>query len=504
MKPLATLRESLEFIHSVLHYDHVRLRTPAQLRQLQLSQFRKLLRHAYAHSPFYRQQLQGLDLTRCQPADVPILNKPEMMANFDDLVTDRRITKEGLAEFTANPSNYDQLFLGDYSVCQTSGSQGQPAFVVQDRKAFLHLFAMQIARGHALPKTVKELVVRLMRRKQWVIFMLRPGFFPSSAAFNHMPAAVRRFAKTHILYLTDPFEENIRRLNEIQPDFITGYVHVLEKLARAEERGELRLRQSGRLQLLVSMSEPLYAETRGYIEKVFGVHVSNHYAMGECMGLTLGCPVAHGSHLNQDLALLEVVDKNYQPVPDGQPGDKVLVTNLYNYVQPIIRYEVDDVLTFSDKPCPCGNNMPLITSIPGRNNDRLWVPVNGEEREVPRFMFQAVFLPFYDLAEFQVVQTAPRHFKVLAQAVSGKKLEPEAIRQAIHAKAASEKMAGWFDVDVELVPEIKPDPRSGKKRRYVNLLKPQNLNGDPKPAPAAALPMPGSHVGPGERAASAA
>lgn len=475
MTQFKRLRDTINFLYSVVHYDHVRMRTPKQLRDLQLSMFRKMLRHASRNSPFYRRKYAGLDLHKVMPRDVPVLTKPEMMENFDELVTDRRITKEGLAAFTGDPANFGSYYLNQYSICHTSGSQGQPAFIVQNRLAFLHLFAMQIARGHSLPKTWKEFATRLVNKKHWVIFMLRPGFFPSAAAFSYMPKAVRRFVKIHILYLTDSWEENLRKLNEIQPNFITAYTHVHEKLARAQDQGQLKLVEGGKLQLLISMSEPLYPEQRQMISKTFGVHVSNHYAMGECMALTLGCPVAEGAHLNQDLALLEVVDKNYNPVPDGQFGDKVLVTNLYNTVQPIIRYEIDDTVKISDKPCPCGNPLPVISTIAGRNNDRLWVTVNGEEREVPRFIFQAVFLPFYDLAEFQVVQTEPTRFKLLAQPVNGKALETDKIIEAIRDKQRQENMEGWFDVDIEIVPEIKPDARSGKKRRYVNLLKPQNI-----------------------------
>lgn len=477
MKPLKSIWESVKFIHSVVHYDHVRMRTPKQLRDLQLSKFRRMLRHAHRHSAYWRERLAGIDLHSCQPTDLPVLTKPEMMANFDNLVTDRRITKAALAEFTAQPTNFGHYFLHKYSVCHTSGSQGQPAFVVQDRLAFLHLFAMQIARGHSLPKTWKEITTRLMNRKNWVIFMLRPGFFPSAAAFNYMPRPVRRFARIHVLYLTDPFEKNIARLNEIQPDFITAYTHVHLNLARAEQQGKLKLRDGGKLSLLISMSEPLDQATRHHIENVFGVHVSNHYAMAECMALTLGCPVSEGAHLNQDLALLEVVDRDYNPVPDGQAGDKILITNLYNTVQPIIRYEIDDQVTISTNPCPCGNPMPLVQTIAGRSNDRLWVERNGQEQEVPKFIFQAAFLPFYDLAEFQVVQTDKRRFKVYAQAVNDRTLSPQRIKEAVRDKQLQENMDGWFDIDVELTPEIKPDARSGKKRRYINLLRPQNLSG---------------------------
>ena len=74
-------------------------------------------------------------------------------------------------------------------------------------------------------------------------------------------------------------------------------------------------------------------------------------------------------HVNADWALLEVVDENNEPVPDGETGAKVLVTNLANYTQPIIRYEIGDMITMATEPCGCGSNLPLIDHVEGRDSD---------------------------------------------------------------------------------------------------------------------------------------
>src|SRR5262249_973812 len=115
------------------------------------------------------------------------------------------------------------------------------------------------------------------------------------------------------------------------------------------EQGRLRLT---RLRGLTNTSEPLTPDARALIEAAFGVRVSDCYLTAECLALTTGCPVSGGAHVNSDLAMLEVVDDGYRPVPDGVAGSKVLVTNLYNLVQPLIRYEVGDVVTMSAAPCP--------------------------------------------------------------------------------------------------------------------------------------------------------
>ena len=87
------------------------------------------------------------------------------------------------------------------------------------------------------------------------------------------------------------------------------------------------------------MSEPLSDGARRLITDTFGLPVTNNYASGECMALSTGCPQGHGMHLQADWAILEVVNRHNEPVAAGEPGEKVLLTNLYNTVQPFIRYE---------------------------------------------------------------------------------------------------------------------------------------------------------------------
>jgi len=59
-------------------------------------------------------------------------------------------------------------------------------------------------------------------------------------------------------------------------------------------------------------------------------------------------------HLPDDLAIIEPVDRYGNVVAPGQPADKVLLTNLYNRTQPLIRYEITDAMTVVAGTCECG------------------------------------------------------------------------------------------------------------------------------------------------------
>lgn len=462
--------ETVSFALGVVYYSEFLKYFHGLFPRMQMRRFRRLLAHAQLHSPYLREKYRGIDPRTAQPADVPWITKAEMMANFDGIVTNRRIRRDDVAEFVSDPANVGRLFLGKYPILHTSGSQGQPALLVQDPGAFHRLFAMQVARGHTLPKTWKTFFTNFVRRTRYAIFQLQPGFFPSGAAFASMPPAMKRFVKLLRLQYTDPFHETVRKLNEFQPHLISGYGHVMVNLAMAEMRGELNLRAPGQLQMMMSIAEPVFDETRTQVRDVFDVHLASHYAMGECLTLSMGCPYQPGAHLNTDLAMLEVMDRNNQPVPNGRPGDKVFITNLTNYVQPVIRYEVDDVVTMSKEPCPCGHPLPLIQQVAGRYNDNLWIFVHNQVQQLPTFFFTTTFHSVLDLAEFQVTQTALNRFVVRAISLPGRGLTAEKVHAFLMRRAMQEGLADVLQFEVKMVDHIPPDPRTGKLRRYVSQL----------------------------------
>ena len=89
------------------------------------------------------------------------------------------------------------------------------------------------------------------------------------------------------------------------------------------------------------------------------------------------CPAGVGMHLWEDLALIEVVDEHDRPVPPGVPGHRVLLTNLVNHVQPLIRYAISDLVTLADGPNPTGMPFRRLVDVGGRNDDVVHLPGRG-------------------------------------------------------------------------------------------------------------------------------
>jgi phenylacetate-CoA ligase len=438
-----------------------------KIKAKQEQRLRALLAHAVAHSPFYRRRFAGIDVARCALSDLPVLTKAEMMESFDELVTDPRLKKVDLGAFVDDIRNLGRLYLGKYGVSHTSGSQGQPALIVQDQDALSLIFAVQFARATKLKRRFLPHFGRFFNPARMAVMTVKPGFYPSAAAFAYIPRYLSPMFKVLRLSYSDPMADNIRRLERFRPEYITGYASALEALGREEAEGRMRLRELGTLKQITNVAEPLSDEAGDWLERVFGAHVADEYAMGECMVLSSGCIAGRGAHVNADLAILEVVDEHNRPVPPGVEGSKVLVTNLYNHVQPIIRYEVDDRITMSRGACVCGSPMPHIASISGRTKDKLWIDDGGRKREVPYYVFLTPLHHVLDLAEHQIVQTGPRRFVVRAVPLRGKHLSADRIRELVMEHVRSEGLDSEIEVAVEVVPDIPRGP-SGKIARVKN------------------------------------
>jgi phenylacetate-coenzyme A ligase PaaK-like adenylate-forming protein len=470
------MHATLPFLLQALDLKVHSFRSPQKSQALQELRLRRLLRYARRHSPFYHERFQGLDLERCRLTDLPTLTKADFMAAFDELVTDRGVSRAGLERFMDDPANHGRLFLDRYACCHTSGSEGQPAIVVMELAKFLLGFIVQTLRRHPHPAPVWRLLLRHLRQPARIaIVTQRPGFYPTGSMFSYLDAAQIPFLRLLRLSVFDATEDLVQRLNDFCPQFLIGYTSSLEILAQEERAGRLHLVASRSLEQITNVSEPLPPAERALIENAFGVPVSDHYGMAECTALTSGCPAGPGSHVNTDLACLEVVDDCNEPVPAGTAGSKVLVTNLYNRLQPMLRYEVNDIATLDPRPCPCGSPFPHLFAVAGRTKERLWIEKDGQWRELPYYILLAGLHGCTDLAEHQVLQTGPNQFTIRVAPQPGKIIAPQVVRRLVHNSVAVEGLADALDVRIEVVPEIQRDPRTGKRARVLNLVGPPPL-----------------------------
>src|SRR6185312_8282839 len=109
--------------------------------------------------------------------------------------------------------NVGVLYNEKYAVCHTSGSQGQPALIVQDADAILTTFATQFARGVKIERRFLPHLQKLIKPARMAIITQKPGFYASSIFFSFLPVAAKRFLKLERLSVFDAPEHLVVRLN---------------------------------------------------------------------------------------------------------------------------------------------------------------------------------------------------------------------------------------------------------------------------------------------------
>jgi phenylacetate-coenzyme A ligase PaaK-like adenylate-forming protein len=249
-----------------------------------------------------------------------------------------------------------------------------------------------------------------------------------------------------------PTAEIVRRLNAAQPPALLAYAAKLAELAREQRAGRLRLN----LRSVTSMAEMLSPAERTAIGEAFGVPVIDLFVSTE--GL-VGRSEPGGSVLTfaSDTCLAECVDDDGRPVPDGVASSRVLVTNLHNLTQPLIRYELTD--RFTPAANPAGGF--LRASVDGRADDLFRYPAAS----VHPFVIGTPLLRAPAVREFQVRQT--ERGADLAVVVDGD-LYAAALAAAVRDSLRQAGLPGPL-VTLRRVEALDRDPLTGKARRFIPL-----------------------------------
>ena len=433
----------------------------ATIRRVQYRRLRTLVRYARNHSSYFRDKFSSVN-PRFRLQELPTSNKSELMEHFDEVLTVDDISRASAAEYVEDNTHWGDYFDGKYAVSHTSGSQGQPLLLIQPKDNLELLFELQASRGNRASVGPREAIQRFISPARVAAVTLKPGFYPSATAFQHIPVGAEAYIKFVQLSISDT--DVYVQLQEFAPTHLTAYASVLNEITWQIEQGKLSLKPN--LEQVINISERLLASARARYERVFGVPVIDDYAMGECLFLSNGCQTTNGMHVNADWAVLEVVDDNNNSVPDGVAGTKVLVTNLANYVQPIIRYEIGDIVTMSTEPCGCGNSLPLIKSVQGRDSDIFYVHSRDGLRAVPLLMFEFVFNQILDAREYQVIQESNNRFHMRIEPLYPSRFDRLGAERLLRDQLGVLKLGSLIKVDLEVVDGFKQDGVS-KFRRAV-------------------------------------
>ncbi len=337
----------------------------AGVEQRQRSRLAQLLEAALRGSVLYRELLGPGAHAGMALEDVPVVTRGMLMERFGDWVTDPRLHLDELRAFTADPARRAEPWLGRYMVWESSGTSGMPGIFVQDSHAMAVYDALEALRRSA-PRPLVHWMDPLHLSDRHAFVGATCGHFASMVSLQRLCSINPWIASTTRSFSIEaPTAQLVQALNDYRPTVLITYPTAAAMLAQEALEGRLHIQPRE----IWTGGETLSPVVRAHIAQGLGGVLRNSYGASEF--LAMGWECAHGAmHLNADWVILEPVDENHRPVPPGEPSYKVLLTNLANHVQPLIRYELGDHITVHGEPCSCGSPLPVM-EVSGRQDDPL-------------------------------------------------------------------------------------------------------------------------------------
>ena len=438
---------------------------PTAVLEVQKKNLRKLLRHAYENVPFYRRLYGNCDIDSIELADLPSVTKPQLMNEFSDTLSERGISLEEVKAFVSGADTIGQLFKGRYIVLYTSGSTGERGYFISDIVSWQR--AQTLGYMRFKPPLPYLISATPFFRLRVALVIVTGGHFASSLFFKINAPIMRYFFKIFEIDLLTPEEEIIARLNKIKPHHIHTYPTFLQALVENQEEGRLTFKPTA---LSVS-SEPFLPSLRARVHKNFDpIMISELYGTTEILHIAQSCPLGR-MHLAADWVIVEPVTEAGAPVPPGELGKKVFVTNLFNYSQPLIRYEMTDAVRIDHVPCECSSPLPVIELF-GRTNDILTI-ISPEGKKVHLFpsIIWGAFLGIPNLKNYQIIHEKQNHLFIrYIPDYEGKEREIEsAIVELFKNNLKHYGIKTGVEIVTQRVTEIARDPVSRKIKQIIDM-----------------------------------
>lgn len=407
--------------------------SPDELDALNWTRTNNLLQYAYHKVPYYKRRFDAIglhpdDITN--PEDytkVPLLTREDLQKHFQELVSTE-----------ARPQ--------DIRLSTTGGSTGEPVKVYHEKKVvraatgwrMLSWWGINPGNDFAsvYRDTKTDLRSRIMDRLMWW-----PTRKIQLNATSLEPASMERF---------------LEQFRKVKPSLLHGYVGAVDHLASYVLDHKLSVPAPKAIWVT---SSPLSAVQEKRIEQAFHAPVYDQYGCCEIYWLASQCPEKGPLHMFGDIRRFEFLDDQNRPCPSGELG-KIVVTDLENYLFPLIRYVNGDRGRSVSGRCSCGVTLPLMDKVKGRITDMIRLP-NGTA--ISGDYMTTIFDDVPDaVRQFQVYQKADFSIEILVVPNPtfdglGKVLED----------AAAQMTKAVKDTVPVAVREVAEIPQKGGKLRFV-------------------------------------
>jgi phenylacetate-CoA ligase len=327
-----------------------------ELTNLQEEKMQKLIKFSYENIPYYKNLFNKFHLV---PSDFRCL---------EDLQKLPVLTKENIK------NDVKKLFPNGQKMTtftrRTSGSTGTPYKIIVSSRAILieeaifyrFLFSMGYEWG--------DQVIRL-----WGAPIIEPD---RGRTFKNIKKAMSNNLWNITTFDTYNLNEDTIRniillLSTDNPKILRGYASSVYTVALEIIRAKIKCNLKG----ITTTAEKLFDYQREVVEKAFNQKIYDQYGCGESNSIAFECEKHNGLHIASEHVILEILNDSDEIINNEASG-RVVITDLDNYAMPLIRYENNDLATWSKDKCSCGRNLPLLQYIEGRVYEMLNVP-NGKK-----------------------------------------------------------------------------------------------------------------------------
>jgi phenylacetate-CoA ligase len=305
--------------------------TPVALDVSKLMRFRALVRHASVHAPYYSNVIRqhGIDLKTCVPSDFPVLTKSILMSNFNEIVTDRRVSKQVVADFLTRSSDPQDRLFNELTVMHTSGTSGEVGYFLYAPADYKRMNQHAKRNGRAFRGILKGRK-KPFSRIRVAFYGATGGHYAGVTSVASMQRGLRRLLiRAAAFEVNTPLPDVVAALNEFQPDFLIGYTTALRMLATEQRAGRLRVAPRA----VVASGEVTTKSDLDALSDAFeGARSISIYACTEHMMLGVSSPDGESMLLTDNNLIFEFYE------------DHSIITNLFNFTIPMIRYRMSDIL----------------------------------------------------------------------------------------------------------------------------------------------------------------
>jgi phenylacetate-CoA ligase len=406
---------------------------PEIINNHKFNALKRLLNHAYQNVPLYKKMFADQD---CHPEDIksfedfaklPSLSREDVQGHTQDLISEAA-DKKSLQHRNSSGTTGTRLnFYHD----KLSMSAGRAAVLIGWEMA-----------GKSLGDPLTTLWGnRIVVEEQWSTFGSR------------LKAKLYKNTRIPSYLIIDETQlrETLNLILKQKGGFLQGYTSSLYALALYTQRHGIEVEHQ--FDGILTTAETLFPHQRQAIEEVFGP-VYDGYGSHEILGIAYQCQERHGYH---------VVDPNVIFETEEFTGDlkEIVITDLWNYAFPFIRYRIGDLVSGEMGPCPCGCTWRRVERIEGRGTDALFTPQGGIF-PITAIGFRVMRPYCPPIQQYQLAKVADNKLVLRLQIKENEQLDLNMIKSLMEPN-----FMGMWQLDVIRVDTFKVGP-SGKHKVIVD------------------------------------